>query len=93
MTVSMVLGALVGALAASPLFISSKLSVNVVNSSHFSYTSLLLLALFASLLILAVPVIICAFVARGDLLSFAIAEVAVYFVGIIAFGILAARRR
>lgn len=93
MALAIVLGLVFGFVATVPYHVGVKRSRNVTPESRFSATAILLLTLLASLVLLYLPVFICGLVARAMLLYFAIAMIGAFFVGLVVFGILNARRR
>ena len=67
------LGAVCGVLGFVPLVISLKASKKVTATSNFSYASLLLLGVMASLIILFAAVLLCYFFAKDGLIAFVLA--------------------
>lgn len=84
---AVVIGAVAGILGFIPLALALKASKNVTDTSNFSYVSILLLCVIASIAILGVSVALCIVFTRDLVLPFAIAEAVMLAVSAMAFGI------
>ena len=92
MVLAVILGVVFGILAIVPLVMGSRRSLRTTADSNLSYMGLLLLTLLVALVILLVPIIVCAMVARDMLLFFAIADGVTFVVGVLIFGFIWSKR-
>lgn len=84
---AIVLGGVAGVLGFLPLVYSLKASKNVTNTSNFSYASILLLSLIASIAILGIAAALCINLARDLTLPFVVAEALALVVSAVGFGV------
>lgn len=87
MIAAIVLGVILGVLAFIPLMIGLRVSRKVTRTSNFGHASILLLAVFGSLAVLVVSIVICITWMRDLVLPFVVAEALALSVAAIAFGI------
>lgn len=87
MIFAIVLGGVAGILGFLPLVYSLTASKRVTNTSKFSYASILLLSLIASIAILGIAAALCISFARDLVLPFVSAEALVLVVSAVGFGV------
>ena len=91
MVFAVLAGALVGAVGYAPYVLAKRQSRHTDPAHPLGYTGWFFFAILLSFAILFAAVIVCGMVARDVLLPFAIAEIVVLFVLVIAFGLIAPR--
>ena len=84
---SIALGLIAGVLAFLPFVWALKAQRNVTDTSHLSYSSILVLALVGSIGVLIAATVACIFLNREGLLPFAVSEAAALIVASMAYGI------
>lgn len=87
MVQAIALGILVGALSFVPYVIGLDRTKHVTRTSNFGHMTILLLAMFASIVILFGATLVCIFAARDVIFPFTLAEFITLVVVAIAFGV------
>ena len=87
MILPILLGVLFGALAMVPLWASTFLVKRVPATNTMGLLLVFVLAIAVSMAILIVALLVCNGIADEEVIPFAIAEVAAFFVGVIVFAI------
>ena len=86
MAVAIVLGALAGIAGFLPLFAGLRMTRRVTDTSNLGHAGALLLGVLVSFAVIFASAIICAVIARDQILPFVLSEVAALSVSAIVFG-------
>lgn len=93
MVLAVLLGVLFGIIGALPLFGSLRLVKGIPATNTYGFLGLFLGAILISLILLVVPLIVCAKTAHDVALPMAIAEMLVFLVLVIALGVWRIRQK